>query len=382
MKRAHHGTVARLLADRRQILYELLLRDLSADLLTETAGHLAHLQRNRGIVLAQIRMSLSRVHDDEAVILRAEIEVHLLPRRSRRILEVDGDEAADRAGHLVQQAGRLVPVHVLRVFSDVGVGHHVDGAVVVEIVHHGADEHLVGRGGADARRADDVAGDVGVEASHAVSLLLKSGNQTLGQIHRARHAVAGLQIIHRKLEVLVKRLADDTDDAGVRPSGRCHAVQVNAPRQDLSVVVVRVVSADLRSSRRAEKHHIAVAVGFGQSLHHRLVAGFILLSRRAVELLHQCAGLVGFQYLVCLVDRHLFSSLEPLILNYSISQRIKGLKLHWHFWLKPVDLLGQTWYSGTEQSAHVQPAPMCINVQEYICIWNDRPAGATGPTIH
>ena len=79
-------------------------------------------------------MALSGIDDNQAVILGAEIKINLLHNRRSRLQKIDGDETADRTGHLIQQSGGLVPVYVFGIFSNVGVGYGIHTAFIKECI--------------------------------------------------------------------------------------------------------------------------------------------------------------------------------------------------------------------------------------------------------
>ena len=73
-----------------------------------------------------------------------------------------------------------------------GICNDVHFAVIKEFVDHGADQHLIGCGGADPGGADHVARNVGIESADLISHLLKSGQHSLCQVDGSGHLVARL----------------------------------------------------------------------------------------------------------------------------------------------------------------------------------------------
>ena len=139
MEGSHHGAIPCKLPDLRQVFNHILLLNVGADFLSKEFRHLLHLVGHGGIVGAQICMSLSCIYNNQAVILGTEIEIDLLNDRSFRVLKINRDQAAYRAGHLVQKAGCLVPELVLGVFSNVRIVHHIHFSIVEKCIDHGAD---------------------------------------------------------------------------------------------------------------------------------------------------------------------------------------------------------------------------------------------------
>ena len=87
-------------------------------------------------------MAFPGLHNNQAVVLGGKIKVNLFHHRVRRILEINGYQPPYGAGHLVQQAGGLIPVHILGIFPDMRIGHRVDRASVKEGIYHRTDQHL------------------------------------------------------------------------------------------------------------------------------------------------------------------------------------------------------------------------------------------------
>ena len=174
MERTHHGTISRKCTHFRQVCDHLFLGNLRADLFAKVLRYFFHLVWNGRIICAQIRVAFSRIYNHQAVILRAEIKINLLHNRRFRIFKIDRNQTADRACHLIEQTRRLVPELVFCIFSDVGVGDNIHLSLVKHRISHRADQHLIGSRRADARRADNIAGNVCVKSADLVSSLLKA----------------------------------------------------------------------------------------------------------------------------------------------------------------------------------------------------------------
>ena len=74
--------------------------------------------------------------------------------------------------------------------------------------------------------------------------------------------------------------------------GRSHTVQVDASCQDLSMVVVRVVSADLCTASGGEQIHVCIFKGLDKALHYMEIPVFIFL--------HMILSVHFFQEVLCL----------------------------------------------------------------------------------
>ena len=86
--------------------------------------------------------------------------------------------AADRAGRLVQQAGRLAEKDVLRILADLGdldLGELFKVAAVILAAEDGAEADLERRRGRQTRAAQHLAGGVGVETAEFAAALREPG---------------------------------------------------------------------------------------------------------------------------------------------------------------------------------------------------------------
>ena len=132
MKRSHHSPVPGIGSHLRQILNHVLLANLRAHILSKELRHLLHLNGHRGIIRAQIRMSFPRIDNNQPIILGPEIKVNLLHHRSLRFKEINGNQSADRTGHLIQQPRRLIPILILRKLPNMGIGHRIHPSFIKE----------------------------------------------------------------------------------------------------------------------------------------------------------------------------------------------------------------------------------------------------------
>ena len=99
--RTHDGAVPHGLAQLGQSLVELVLIDLAQDLFAELLGHTLHLTADGGIVVGQVGVTALRIADAHDKAVLRQVDGRLADHRVGRVLEVDGDNAADGAGGLV-----------------------------------------------------------------------------------------------------------------------------------------------------------------------------------------------------------------------------------------------------------------------------------------
>ena len=101
-----------------------------------------------------------------------------------RILEVDGDDAADSTGGLVHQAAGLVEEDVLGILADLGdldLGEFLHVVIVVLSAQDGTDADLEGSGAGQAGAAQHVAGGVGVKAADLAARVDDTGGHAADQ---------------------------------------------------------------------------------------------------------------------------------------------------------------------------------------------------------
>ena len=101
MERPHHGTVSGAGTQLCHIRDHFLFRDIGTGFFSKIGRYLSHLQRHGGIIRAQIRMALARIDNHQAVVLGPEVKINFLHNRFLRILKINRDQSAHRAGHLV-----------------------------------------------------------------------------------------------------------------------------------------------------------------------------------------------------------------------------------------------------------------------------------------
>ena len=201
-----------------------------------------------------------------------------------------------------------------------GISHGAHAAFIEKCVEHGAQQHLKGGRRADPGCAYDIAGNICVEASHAVAGILKSLEKALYQVHGSRFFLAGFQMVQINGKILVICLADNMYLVGFILSGHAHTVQVNAACQHLAVVVICMIAADFRPARRGEQHHIPFpAKHLLISCQQILIALYIgLYPVFPVEPRHKSPGAVTLQQLYRLVYLHDLPLLSLLKLLNSV----------------------------------------------------------------
>ena len=195
-------------------------------------------------------MSLACVHNEEvqAVLLKREIN-GLIADPLRKVEE---NHAARRAGHLVHEAGCLVPPVVLGVLAHARIVRDAHLAVIVEGIQNGADQHLKRSRARDTGRRNDLARHIGAETADLVAKLLRRLCDARDQRLRA----VLLRGLRKYLGVDRDRavaFAHNRDDAVVGRRCCANGVERNAARQNFAAVMVRVIADNLRSAGRRKE---------------------------------------------------------------------------------------------------------------------------------
>ena len=118
MHGAQDGAVAGLCADLLELRIELRFVDLAQDLLAEAARDAAHLLRDGGVFVGQIRVVRAGIEDAGRIAAVGKVKVDLFDDGLFGVRKVDEHEPADRRRHLVHEARGLSKIDVLGVLAD------------------------------------------------------------------------------------------------------------------------------------------------------------------------------------------------------------------------------------------------------------------------
>ena len=185
-----------------------------------------------------------------------EIVVHLLHHGGGGIGKVDGHRAAHSRAHLIHEAAGLAEVDVFGILADL---RHLDGvetcaAVVVQDIRH---QHLIGGGGGKPRTRQYIGGHTGIKALQCNTHLRHLGSYATHQGGGgALLFLAGQEIIERDGQLGIA-LGTDADHILAIGCGAAEHIEVDAAAQDVTMLMVGVVAADLRTTRTAEERYIS-----------------------------------------------------------------------------------------------------------------------------
>ena len=219
-----------------------------------------------GIVVGQVGVAALRIADAHDKAVLRQVNGRLADHRVGRVLEVDGDNAADGAGGLVHQTAGLAEEHILGILADLGDLDLVELLHVIVVVlaaQDGTDADLKGCGAGQTGAAQHVAGGVAVKAAHlaarihdALGYAADQGRGVLG-LARLRDEVGDIDIVN-----FVKAQGLDADDIFLIRGDDGHHIQVDRACQHHTVIVVSVVAADLGAARGGIEAHRAVGAVF------------------------------------------------------------------------------------------------------------------------
>ncbi len=242
----HHRPVAAGLPQGGNVGIEIGFLDLGQHFLAEPVGHRPDLPGDSGVFVGQVGMAGPGVDDAQGVAAGGEIKVDGADGRLVLVKEVDGHQAAHSGGRLIHQAAGLAEKHIFRVLADLGDLRLGNPAVKEQVVDDGADEHLVGGGGAEAGARQHRGLAVGIEALDLTAQLHEPGR------HAPDQSGSGIDLVFHGGQILQIHFTQgvtlglDADDVGAVGPHRRHGVQIHRAGQDPAPLMVRVVAADLR----------------------------------------------------------------------------------------------------------------------------------------
>ena len=245
-------SVAAFLAERCGFLDDIRFGETAEHGLIEMLRNGFHFRGNSGVIVGEICVRAACVDDAECVAFCGKVKCNAFCDGLLGVFEVDRNEATCRASDLVHQTAGLAEVYVFCVLGNLGNFDVIYLAIVVEVVEDGAD-HIFecGRGGKTGA-AENVGGGISDEAAdrevvlyEAVANTADEGCGTTGVLEYGGELIYGNNVFGEACALdadgVVVGLLDDGDD-----------IEVDGGCEDLAVVVVGVVTADLASAGNGE----------------------------------------------------------------------------------------------------------------------------------
>ena len=90
-------------------------------------------------------MISTRVDNTKRMAAGSKVKIDLVNNRPGRILEINSDEAADRACSLIKKSARLAEIFILGILGNLC---NLDGrnlAVIIKMIKNRSDKHLISR---------------------------------------------------------------------------------------------------------------------------------------------------------------------------------------------------------------------------------------------
>ena len=90
-------------------------------------------------------MISTRVDNTKRMATGSKVKIDLVNNRPGRILEINSDEAADRACSLIKKSSRLAEIFILGILGNL---RNLDGrnlAVIIKMIKNRSDKHLISR---------------------------------------------------------------------------------------------------------------------------------------------------------------------------------------------------------------------------------------------
>ena len=287
MDRTHNGAVPHFFAHVGDGGIEVRLRHVAQDLLAKAGGHALHLAADGGVVVGQVGMAALGVADAQHIAVLGQIELGLPDNGVRRVLEIDGDDAAHRARRLVHQAAGFAEKDVLGILADLRDAHLAEFFHIIAVVlaaQDRADAHLKRRRAGKSRPAQHIAGGVGVKTADLSPVVedadRHAADQRSGMLGLLRLRGADAQVHIADAAKPLRFHADDVVRIGRNDR---HDVQVDRTGQHNAVVVVGVVAADLGTAGgRVEAHRAVGAKLLGKMVDRLHVSRALGCQRRVV----------------------------------------------------------------------------------------------------
>ena len=298
MNASQHGSVPVFPAKLRKRAEKVFFVHFAKHLFAKMARNLLLFHRNGRILAGQVCMAGPAVDNAQLQSGFLEIHIQLFDNRILRIPEIDGNQVSDRGCHLVHQPGRLAKVIILRILSDLGDLYRVRLILKEKVVDDRADQHLKGSRGAQAgsgeyRRRNDRTEPPDL-AAHGYKLCRDAADQGCCRVKLGlsdRH-VLQINLAHgipfrKNLDPVVLRKGNGSDGIQIHGSGKY------AP-----VLMIRVVSTDLRPSRSGKQADlILLTEGLLVKLQKRSVARRVrpcLFRIQRTDLLHEFLSSYSF----------------------------------------------------------------------------------------
>ena len=253
MDGAQHGAVARISAQPRQLLIELVLRNVAQVFFPKKFADSFQLRRNGRVLRGQVGVVGAGVDDAQRMAAGRKVKGHRRDHRRSRVGKVNGNDAADGAGGLIHQAAGLAEVDVFRILPDLRKLHRAELPVQKQAVADRRHQHLKGsRRGKPAAR-QHVGLHIGVEAAGRSAQCGHPRSHAAHQCRRRARFLRPRRKAVQRHDAQGVALGLHADLPGAVGGDRRSCVKVHRAGQHEPVLMIGVVAAQLRPAGRGKE---------------------------------------------------------------------------------------------------------------------------------
>ena len=201
-------------------------------------------------------MTALRVHNAQRVRAGGKVKFHFFDFGILRVTKINRNKRADGASGLIHQAAGLAEVFVFGVLRDFRNRYRVHFAVIIQIIEHGAHEHLICRRGRKPRTGQHAGRCCRVKAADFIAVIQKAlahaahKRRGMAEFRRLYRQIGQIHHIHRVA------LAFHAHNIVLVFCRRRNRVQIDARREHSAVIMVGVVAADLGSAGGGEQTNV------------------------------------------------------------------------------------------------------------------------------
>ena len=236
---------------------ELLLLDLPQHLTVQTSRHRFHFMPDGRKFTGQLAVTAPGIGHAKGHAHREQpCRVDLFYPGLLWVGKIRKDDPSHGAGQLIQQAAWFSEICIFRILADLRQLRRSQPAAIFP-VQDGRHSHLEGRRAGKPAAPEHVAGGIGIEATHRLSLcpeaFRNAPDQTgrMGALSLLRLGLAQVNNIQ-----FVEAPGFDPDKTVVTGGCHCDQIQRHRCRKTIPVLMIGVVAAQLRPARSRVNMHL------------------------------------------------------------------------------------------------------------------------------
>ena len=221
-----------------------------------------HLHRNGRIFLTEICMTFSCIYDHKSVTHILERKSDLLTADIFFVRKIQKDRAAGSTRHLVHQAGSFFPVYILCVLSCSCVLTILQFSFIKEMIGDGTNKHLKRCGRADTCCCNNLSGNISIKTTCCIAFFLHIFHDTCNKCICSLCVSLCAELVKFYNNFLFVSFTYHMDHISSVRACSTNSIKVDTCSNDLSAVMVNMVSDDLRTSWCSEKFCIVMMILF------------------------------------------------------------------------------------------------------------------------